>query len=168
MTYVLQEMLDVVPALLRHCGAGSRVGDLYSDRTLATRFATRARANLRVSCCLCGAVCCKSAVEACCMRACTCALHGMWRHRIDAYTERLLTCYFAASATQAVWWPDTASTAATVADMCAGCRQGVQNVYTQHTPLLMQTLELLAKGKLPEADYPHIALNAGQGTPHVL
>ena len=46
-----QEMLDVVPALLRHCGASSRVGDLYSDRTLATRFATRARANLRVSCC---------------------------------------------------------------------------------------------------------------------
>ena len=45
-----QEMLDVVPALLRHCGASSRVGTLYSDRTLATRFATRARANLRVCC----------------------------------------------------------------------------------------------------------------------
>ena len=43
-----QEMLDVVAGLLRHCGAATRVGDLYSDRTLATRFATRARANLRV------------------------------------------------------------------------------------------------------------------------
>ena len=41
--------------------------------------------------------------------------------------------------------------------------QGVQNVYTQHTPLLMQTLEALAKGKLPEADYPHIANAPGPG-----
>ena len=36
-------------------------------------------------------------------------------------------------------------------------------MYTQHTPLLMQTLEALAKGKLPEADYPHIANAPGPG-----
>ena len=41
--------------------------------------------------------------------------------------------------------------------------QGVQNVYTQHTPQLVQTLESLAKGKLPETDYPHIAPSPGQG-----
>eukprot|EP00238_Polyblepharides_amylifera_P006241 CAMPEP_0196576828 /NCGR_PEP_ID=MMETSP1081-20130531/5998_1 /TAXON_ID=36882 /ORGANISM="Pyramimonas amylifera, Strain CCMP720" /LENGTH=398 /DNA_ID=CAMNT_0041895539 /DNA_START=98 /DNA_END=1294 /DNA_ORIENTATION=- len=32
--------------------------------------------------------------------------------------------------------------------------KGVDNVYTQHQPLLSQTLENLAKGKLKEADYP--------------
>ena len=50
------EMLDVVPTLLRHCGSACRVGDLYSDRSFATRFATRAKANLRVR----GPVLCKS------------------------------------------------------------------------------------------------------------
>ena len=32
--------------------------------------------------------------------------------------------------------------------------QGVENVYTQHTPLLVNTLEMLMKGRLKEADYP--------------
>jgi len=34
--------------------------------------------------------------------------------------------------------------------------KGVENVYTQHQPLLMQTLENLAKGKLKEGDYPTV------------
>jgi hypothetical protein len=32
--------------------------------------------------------------------------------------------------------------------------QGVENVYTQHTPLLVNTLEMLLKGRLKESDYP--------------
>jgi vacuolar protein sorting-associated protein 45 len=32
--------------------------------------------------------------------------------------------------------------------------KGVQNVYTQHEPLLKQTLELLSKGRLKEAEFP--------------
>lgn len=32
----------------------------------------------------------------------------------------------------------------------------MENVYTQHTPLLVNTLELLMKGRLKEADYTSI------------
>ena len=32
--------------------------------------------------------------------------------------------------------------------------QGVENVYTQHTPLLLSTLESLARGRLRAQDYP--------------
>jgi len=42
------------------------------------------------------------------------------------------------------------------------CRQGVENVYTQHTPLLVHTLEALMRGRLKEGDYPCIdKANAG-------
>lgn len=34
--------------------------------------------------------------------------------------------------------------------------QGVENVYTQHTPHLLQTLDLLLKGRLRETSYPFI------------
>lgn len=34
--------------------------------------------------------------------------------------------------------------------------QGIQNVYTQHVPLLNTTLENLIKGRLKEVDYPHV------------
>ena len=40
--------------------------------------------------------------------------------------------------------------------------QGVENVYTQHTPLLLHTLEALVRGRLKEGDYPCIdKANAG-------
>lgn len=35
-------------------------------------------------------------------------------------------------------------------------RQGVENVYTQHTPHLSQTLENLFKGRLKESSYPFV------------
>ena len=38
-----------------------------------------------------------------------------------------------------------------------GNMQGVENVYTQHTPLLVHTLELLSKGRLRDTDYPSIS-----------
>ncbi|KNZ49656.1 uncharacterized protein VP01_4873g2 [Puccinia sorghi] len=34
--------------------------------------------------------------------------------------------------------------------------KGVENVYTQHTPPLVETVELLLKGRLKEAGYPHL------------
>jgi vacuolar protein sorting-associated protein 45 len=34
--------------------------------------------------------------------------------------------------------------------------QGVENVYTQHTPHLVQTLDLLLKGRLRETSYPFV------------
>ncbi|KAK9815570.1 hypothetical protein WJX72_006038 [[Myrmecia] bisecta] len=34
--------------------------------------------------------------------------------------------------------------------------KGVENVYTQHTPLLVNTLEALVRGRLKDADYPHV------------
>lgn len=35
--------------------------------------------------------------------------------------------------------------------------QGVDNVYTQHTPLLSETLSLAQANKLPPQDYPYMA-----------
>jgi vacuolar protein sorting-associated protein 45 len=34
--------------------------------------------------------------------------------------------------------------------------KGVENVYTQHTPLLSTTLENVARGRLAHMDYPYI------------
>lgn len=34
--------------------------------------------------------------------------------------------------------------------------KGVENVYTQHTPLLANTLEAVARGRLPHMDYPFV------------
>ena len=34
--------------------------------------------------------------------------------------------------------------------------QGVENVYTQHTPHLAETLDLLLRGRLRESSYPFI------------
>lgn len=39
-------------------------------------------------------------------------------------------------------------------DPCS--EQGVENVYTQHTPHLAQTLDLLLKGRLRETSYPFV------------
>ena len=43
--------------------------------------------------------------------------------------------------------------------------QGVENVYTQHTPLLVQTLELLVKGRLKETEYPVMGRAQANGQP---
>lgn len=42
--------------------------------------------------------------------------------------------------------------------------QGVENVYTQHVPLLVNTLEALVKGRLREGDYP-FARGSSSGAP---
>lgn len=34
--------------------------------------------------------------------------------------------------------------------------KGVENVYTQHTPHLMQTIELLLRGRLRDTSYPYL------------
>lgn len=34
--------------------------------------------------------------------------------------------------------------------------QGVENVYTQHQPLLSQTMESIVKGRLRDVDFPYI------------
>lgn len=34
--------------------------------------------------------------------------------------------------------------------------QGIENVYTQHQPLLFQTIESIVKGRLRDIDYPFI------------
>lgn len=39
--------------------------------------------------------------------------------------------------------------------------QGVENVYTQHKPHLLQTLDLLLKGRLKETSYPFLEAEEG-------
>jgi vacuolar protein sorting-associated protein 45 len=53
----------------------------------------------------------------------------------------------------------------TVLKSCATALQGVENVYTQHTPLLMQTLESVAKGRLKDVEYPSIDKSAMPAQP---
>lgn len=43
--------------------------------------------------------------------------------------------------------------------------KGVENVYTQHQPLLFQTMENINKGRLREADYPFVGNHFQQGRP---
>ena len=42
--------------------------------------------------------------------------------------------------------------------------QGVENVYTQHTPLLLNTLESLIKGRLKDMDYPTVSKSVSSVT----
>ncbi|XP_062223400.1 vacuolar protein sorting-associated protein 45 homolog isoform X2 [Phragmites australis] len=43
--------------------------------------------------------------------------------------------------------------------------KGVENVYTQHQPLLFQTMEGIMKGRLRDADYPLVGNHFQQGRP---
>lgn len=47
------------------------------------------------------------------------------------------------------------------ASKLVGGLKGADNVYTQHQPLLVQTLENLYKGKMKETDYPYISTTHG-------
>uniref|UniRef100_A0A453BPJ6 Uncharacterized protein n=1 Tax=Aegilops tauschii subsp. strangulata TaxID=200361 RepID=A0A453BPJ6_AEGTS len=43
--------------------------------------------------------------------------------------------------------------------------KGVENVYTQHQPLIFQTMEGIVKGRLRDADYPLVGNHFQQGRP---
>ncbi|MFS7974251.1 putative sec1-like protein [Helianthus anomalus] len=43
--------------------------------------------------------------------------------------------------------------------------KGVENVYTQHQPLLFQTMESITKGRLRDLDYPFVGNHFQQGRP---
>lgn len=43
--------------------------------------------------------------------------------------------------------------------------KGVENVYTQHQPLLLQTMESITKGRLRDVDYPYVGNHFQQGRP---
>lgn len=43
--------------------------------------------------------------------------------------------------------------------------KGVDNVYTQHSPHLLETVELLMKGRLRESSYPSTSNSSGSGAP---
>ncbi|CAA7402333.1 unnamed protein product [Spirodela intermedia] len=43
--------------------------------------------------------------------------------------------------------------------------KGVENVYTQHQPLLVQTMENITKGRLRDVDYPFVGNHFQQGRP---
>ncbi|KAH9757438.1 vacuolar protein sorting-associated protein 45-like [Citrus sinensis] len=43
--------------------------------------------------------------------------------------------------------------------------KGVENVYTQHQPLLFQTMESIIKGRLRDVDYPFLGNHFQQGRP---
>ena len=47
-------------------------------------------------------------------------------------------------------------------------RQGVENVYTQHTPPLVGLLEKLARGKLPELEYPRVERSRSPQPPQAM
>ncbi|XP_062159315.1 vacuolar protein sorting-associated protein 45 homolog isoform X2 [Alnus glutinosa] len=43
--------------------------------------------------------------------------------------------------------------------------KGVENVYTQHQPLLFQTMESIIKGRMRDVDYPYVGNHFQQGRP---
>ncbi|KNA02827.1 hypothetical protein SOVF_214980, partial [Spinacia oleracea] len=43
--------------------------------------------------------------------------------------------------------------------------KGVENVYTQHQPLLFQTMESISKGRLRDIDYPFVGNHFQPGRP---
>ncbi|KAJ8648852.1 hypothetical protein MRB53_001875 [Persea americana] len=43
--------------------------------------------------------------------------------------------------------------------------KGIENVYTQHQPLLFQTMENITKGRLKDVDYPFVGNHFQQGRP---
>ncbi|KAL4596917.1 hypothetical protein ACB092_12G198500 [Castanea dentata] len=43
--------------------------------------------------------------------------------------------------------------------------KGVENVYTQHQPLLFQTMESISKGRLRDVVYPYVGNHFQQGRP---
>lgn len=43
--------------------------------------------------------------------------------------------------------------------------KGIENVYTQHQPLLFQTMESITKGRLRDVDYPFVGNHFQQGRP---
>ncbi|XP_059453320.1 vacuolar protein sorting-associated protein 45 homolog isoform X2 [Corylus avellana] len=43
--------------------------------------------------------------------------------------------------------------------------KGVENVYTQHQPLLFQTVESITKGRMRDVDYPYVGNHFQQGRP---
>jgi vacuolar protein sorting-associated protein 45 len=51
------------------------------------------------------------------------------------------------------------------AQKMVGGLKGADNVYTQHQPLLVQTLENLFKNKVKESDYPFVGSGGASGSP---
>lgn len=43
--------------------------------------------------------------------------------------------------------------------------KGVENVYTQHQPLIAQTIENIVRGRLRDVDYPFVGNHYQQGRP---
>lgn len=72
--------------------------------------------------------------------------HCGGEHRVmDVFQDRTFTSRFATLAKQHL--------------------KGVENVYTQHTPPLLSVLERVARGKLPEGDYPRVDPGLGDDAP---
>lgn len=53
------------------------------------------------------------------------------------------------------------STLSRLASLARASLRGVDNVYTRHTPLLVQTVEAALKGKLSQQDYPYVGGGGG-------
>ncbi len=54
---VARQLLGLVRTLLLNCGQEKRVGDLFSDMTFSSRFATLAKQNLKVGMCIAAKAC---------------------------------------------------------------------------------------------------------------
>lgn len=121
-----RQQLGLVRTLLGHAGADKRVGDLFSNRSFSSRFATMAKHSLRVSNFPDLAV----------------LFHLLEMH---SYCANLMHC------SEVILVYVSACASGYIVNS-----QGVENVYTQHTPLLVNTLEALIRGRLKDTDFPYI------------
>jgi hypothetical protein len=137
-----------VAGLLKLAGAERRTGDLYGTKTFSARASKMVRTLLVPDHQLVMDVACSRRAR---------------RPRVPQAEERTPAKVEVVSGLgDAYHTPPTAVQAHAGCSPCCGdtsqvsSLKGVENVYTQHQPLLMQTLENLAKGKLKEGDYPTV------------
>lgn len=130
---------QLVHTLLKQCGVEKRTGDLYGNRDLFNRARNMAR-GLKVSAFhpFPDPVWVKSAVSP------KAVVGEPWVISLLRLESRLDIGSLMLSWLSFLW-------------------QGVENVYTQHQPLLAQTIENIVRGRLRDVDYPFVGNHFQQG-----
>lgn len=140
------KLFSAIEAVVRYAGASRRAGDLYASRSILSK-ARNAFMGLQV----CGSG--------------DLTLKNGHRLRITSQKSpkvpaRISNCLnVSESPSLCIWVAIDAhpSPQQFASHYCLFCRfQGVDNVYTQHTPLLTETLNQLSADKLDVAAYPYL------------
>lgn len=150
--------LALLRYVLKACRAEARVGDLFSDRSMSSRFASLAKQHLKVGGWAAGRLLAGGLARGGRGTACrwhfACGRPSGIRLAGNHSGQRSLD-------------PSNTAQLYCIQPYQLHPLQGVENVYTQHTPPLVGLLERLVRGRLPEVDYPRAERNASPQAPKV-